>query len=103
MAPLALTALPADDRVDEDLDDEDLTDEEDSGLLTEVTCDLVLPVRAPMPEDLPDDADIEDLVDLADPEPLLVLVIEELLTPALLDEDPMPFLPADPVVVRRGV
>lgn len=63
-----------------------------------MTCDLVLPVR--VLEDLFDDADIEDLVD---PEPLLVLVVEELLTPALLDEEPMPFLPAEPVVVRRGV
>lgn len=51
-------------------------------------------------EDLFDDVDIEDL---ADPEPLLVLVVEGLLTPALLDDDPMPFLPAEPVVVRRGV
>ena len=52
-----------------------------------------------MPEDLVD-ADIEDLVD---PTPLLDLVMEELLTPALLDAEPMPLLLAEPVVDSLGV
>lgn len=90
---------PADDVTDEDLEDEDLI-EDDADLLTEVTDDLVPPVRPLMPEDLPDDADTEVLVA---PEPLLERVIDELLTPALLEDDPMPLLPAEPVVPRRGV
>ena len=51
-------------------------------------------------DDLVVDADDELLLN---PDPLLDLVIEELLTPALLDADPMPPLLLEPVVDRRGV
>ena len=51
-------------------------------------------------DDLVADADDELLLT---PDPLLDLVIEELLTPALLDADPMPPLLLEPVVDRRGV
>ncbi len=89
-----LTVFPADDRTDDDLTDDA------AGLFTEEIDDLVPLVRPPMLEDLVVDADIEALVD---PTPLLDLVIEELLTPALLDEEPIPLLPLEPVVLRRGV
>jgi len=95
---LALEALPTDDLTDDDLADDDLTEEE-AGLFTEDIDDLVPLVRPPMPEDLVD-ADIEDLVD---PTPLLDLFMEELLTPALLDAEPMPLLLAEPVVDSLGV
>lgn len=62
--------------------------------------DLVPPVRPPRLDDLVDDADIEVLVD---PEIPLDLVIDELLTPALPDADPMPLLLPEPVVDKRGV
>lgn len=91
-----LTVLPAEDLTDEDLEEVDLTE---AGLLTDEIDVLVLPVRPLRLEDLVVDA--EDLV--TDPEPLLDLVIEELLTPALLDEEPMPLLLLEPVVDRRGV
>ena len=100
---------PTDDLTDEDLSDEDLTEDdladedltdEDAGLLTEDIDDLVPLVRPPRLEDLVVVADIEVLVD---PMPLLDLVIEELLTPALLEEDPIPLLLLEPVVLRRGV
>lgn len=45
----------------------------------------------------------DDIPVLVDPEPFLVLVIDELLTPALLDEEPIPPLLAEPVVERRDV
>lgn len=91
--------LTEDDLADEDLTDEDLTDE-DAGLLTEDIDDLVPLVRPPRLDDLVDDADIEVLVD---PEIPLDLVIDELLTPALPDADPMPLLLPEPVVDKRGV
>ena len=68
--------------------------------MTEDIDDLVPLVRPPRLEDLVVVADIEDLVD---PMPLLDLVIDELLTPALPDADPMPLLLAEPVVDKRGV
>ena len=88
--------LPAEDLTDEDLDDVDLIED---GLLTEEIDVLVPPVRPLRLDDLAVDAD--DLV--TEPEPLLDLVVEELLTPALHDAEPMPLLLADPVVDRRGV
>lgn len=92
--------LPVDDLTDDDLAEDDLTDDE-AVLLTGETDDLVPPARPPMLEDLADDDDIEDLVEA---EPLLVLVMDELLTPALRAEEPIPFLPLDePVVAMRGV
>lgn len=51
-------------------------------------------------DDLVVDADDEPLLN---PDPFLDLVIDELLTPALLDADPMPPLLLEPVVDRRGV
>lgn len=91
-----LTVLPAEDLTDEDLEEVDLTE---AGLLTDEIEVLVLPVRPLRLEDLVVDA--EDLV--TDPEPLLDLVIEELLTPALLEDEPIPLLLPEPVVFRRGV
>lgn len=91
-----LTVLPAEDLMDEDLEEVDLTE---AGLLTDEIEVLVLPVRPLRLEDLVVDA--EDLV--TDPEPLLDLVIEELLTPALLEDEPIPLLLPEPVVFRRGV
>lgn len=100
---------PTDDLTDEDLSDEDLTEddlddedltEEEAGLFTDEIDDLVPPVRPPRLDDLVDDADIEVLVD---PEIPLDLVIDELLTPALPDADPMPLLLPEPVVDKRGV
>ena len=91
--------LTADDLAEEDLADDDLTDE-DAGLFTEEMADLVLPVRLLRLEDLVVDPDMDDLVD---PEPTLDRVIEELLTPALLDEEPIPPLLLEPVVLRREV
>ncbi|HBN01290.1 MAG TPA: hypothetical protein DD383_01450 [Rikenellaceae bacterium] len=82
--------------MDEDLEEVDLTE---AGLLTDEIEVLVLPVRPLRLEDLVVDA--EDLV--TDPEPLLDLVIEELLTPALLEDEPIPLLLPEPVVFRRGV
>jgi len=93
---LDLTVLPAEDLMDEDLEEVDLTE---AGLLTDEIEVLVLPVRPLRLEDLVVDA--EDLV--TDPEPLLDLVIEELLTPALLEDEPIPLLLPEPVVFRRGV
>lgn len=90
--------LPAEDLTDDDLEDVDLTEDE-AGLLTEEIEVLVPPVRPLRLDDLVVDA--EDLV--TDPEPLLDLVIEELLTPALLEDEPIPLLLPEPVVVRRGV
>jgi len=52
---------------------------------------------------------LDDLVADADddlppnPDPFLDLVMDELLTPALLDAEPIPPLLLDPVVDRRGV
>lgn len=40
---------------------------------------------------------------LVDPEAFLDLVIDELLVPAVLEDDPMPPLAAEPVVERRDV
>ncbi len=91
-----LTVLPAEDLTDEDLEEVDLTE---AGLLTDEIEVLVLPVRPLRLEDLVVDA--EDLV--TDPEPLLDLVIEELLTPALLEDEPIPLLLLELVVDRRGV
>lgn len=82
--------------MDEDLEEVDLTE---AGLLTDEIEVLVLPVRPLRLEDLVVDA--EDLV--TDPEPLLDLVIEELLTPALLEDEPIPLLLLELVVDRRGV
>ena len=99
-----LTVFPAEDLTDDDLPAEDLTEEdltdEDAGLFTDEIDDLVLPVRPPRLDDLVEDADIEALVD---PEIPLDLAIDELLTPALLEEDPMPPLMLEPVVDKRGV
>ena len=69
----------------EDLDEDDLTDD---GLLTEEIDDLV------------DVAAADVLVAEAAP---LDLVMDELLTPADLEEEPMPLLDPEPVVVSRGV
>ena len=85
--------LSADDLTDDDLPDEDLTDD-DSGLFTDDIDDLELRVLL---------LKLDDLVVDADDEPLLNLVMEELLTPALLDAEPIPPLLPDPVVDRRGV
>lgn len=93
-----LTVLPAEDLTDDDLEDVDLTEEE-AGLLTDEIEVLVLPVRPLRLDDLVVDAD--DLE--TDPEPLLDLVIEELLTPALLEDEPIPLLLLELVVDRRGV
>ena len=90
--PLALELLT------EDLDEDDLTD--DSGLLTEEIDDLELPVRPVKADDLVDVAAADVLVAEAAP---LDLVMEELLTPADLEEEPMPLLAPEPVVVSRGV
>lgn len=102
--PLDLTVLPADDLTADDLPEDDLTEDdltdEEVDLATEEIDDLVPPVRPLILDDLVDDADIEDLVD---PEIPLDLAIDELLTPALLDADPMPPLLLEPVVDRRGV
>lgn len=92
--PVERIALPAD-----DLDDDDLT-EEDVGLLTADTEDLTPPVRPPMLEDL---VVVDATPLLVDPEAFLDLVIDELLVPAVLEEEPMPPLPADPVVESRDV
>lgn len=46
---------------------------------------------------------VEDTPVLVDPEVLLALVVDELLTPAVLEEDPIPPLCAEPVVERRDV
>ena len=69
----------------EDLDEDDLTYD---GLLTEEIDDLV------------DVAAADVLVAEAAP---LDLVMDELLTPADLEEEPMPLLDPEPVVVSRGV
>ena len=69
----------------EDLDEDDLTDD---GLLTEEIDDLV------------DVAAADVLVAEAAP---LDLVMDELLTPADLEEEPMPLLDPEPVVVSRRV
>ena len=62
-------------------------------LLTEEMEDLV-------PEDVPEDlVAVEDLVVA----PLLDLDMEELLTPALLEADPMPLLVAEAVVSSLGL
>ena len=90
--PLALEPLT------EDLDEDDLTD--DSGLLTEEIDDLELPVRPVKADDLVDVAAADVLVAEAAP---LDLVMDELLTPADLEEEPMPLLDPEPVVVSRGV
>ena len=68
--------------------------------MTEDIDDLVPLVRPPRLEGLVVVADIEDLVHHL---VCLYLVIEELLTPALLEEDPIPLLLLEPVVLRRGV
>ncbi len=91
--------LSADDLTDDDLPDEDLTDD-DSGLFTDDIDDLELRVLLLKLDDLVVDADDEPLLN---PAPLLDLVMEELLTPALLDAEPIPPLLPDPVVDRRGV
>jgi len=90
--PLALEPLT------EDLDEDDLTD--GSGLLTEEIDDLELPVRPVKADDLVDVAAADVLVAEAAP---LDLVMDELLTPADLEEEPMPLLDPEPVVVSRGV
>ena len=78
--------------------DDDLTVDV-AGLLTEDIDDLE-PVRVlPRLEDLVAGLAVEVL----DETPFLLLVMDELLTPALLDEEPIPLLPLEPVVVRRGV
>ena len=62
-------------------------------LLTEEIEDLV---PAAVPEDL---VAVDDLVVA----PALDLVMEELLVPALLETEPMPFLVVEPVVATLGL
>ena len=52
------------------------------------------------PDDLVVDADDEPLLN---PDPFLDLAIDELLIPAVLDEEPMPPLTLEPVVDSLGV
>ena len=94
-------AIPAEDDlplVEADLETLDLAVDPVTGVLATLVAEDTDDLAAlPLAEE---DLVAEDLVAVA---PLLDLVIEELLVPAVLDIEPMPLLVVDPVVAILGL